>query len=51
MKRWLSTESVYTGRFQRGKHGVYLLAVYAPDSGLVLRQVETGAKENELLIP
>jgi len=28
--------------------GVYLLAVYAPTSGLVLRQVEIGAKENEL---
>lgn len=28
--------------------GVYLLAVYAPGSGVVLRQVEIGAKENEL---
>lgn len=28
--------------------GVYLLAVYAPKSGVVLRQVEIGAKENEL---
>lgn len=28
--------------------GVYLLAVYAPDSGLVLNQVNIEAKENEL---
>ena len=28
--------------------GVYLLAIYAPHSGVVLRQVEIGSKENEL---
>src|SRR5262245_33201294 len=28
--------------------GIYLLAVYAPQAGVVLKQVEIGCKENEL---
>ena len=36
--------SIATGQTR----GVYLLAVYAPMSGVVLRQVEIGHKENEL---
>jgi hypothetical protein len=43
------------GKLMRGtlaaenQEGVYLLAAYLPEAGLVLRQVEVGSKENEIV--